>query len=119
MLAGEFEQLVGGNRRYGLLEVAHGLKPSSIKPGLAEPRDGVILGVGYGARCRKALALRAEFALLADVITGVVKVHCFPAMLVRGYASISQAASFDNGAHAAASAVDAVVGVQRSCSASV
>lgn len=87
LFAGKVEQLVGGNRRDGLLKVAHGLKPSSVQPGLAEPRDGVILGVRYRARCCKALALRAEFALLADVITAVVWVHCFPEMLVRGCAA--------------------------------
>ena len=114
LLACKVEELVGGDRRDGLLEIAHGIKPSAVKPGLAEPSDGVILGVGYGARCRKALALRAEFALLADVITAVVRVHCFPEMLVRGYAAINEAASLDNGGHAAASAVGAVAGVLHS-----
>lgn len=39
LLAGQLEQFVGGNRRDGLLEVAHGIKPRAIQPGLAEPSD--------------------------------------------------------------------------------
>lgn len=44
LLAGKVEQLVGGNRRDGLLGVAHSVKPSAVKPGPAEPSDGVVFG---------------------------------------------------------------------------
>ncbi|POG01162.1 hypothetical protein BGP84_00665 [Pseudomonas putida] len=45
LFAGQLEQLVDGNRRDGLLEVAHGVKPSAVQPGMAEPSDGVMLCV--------------------------------------------------------------------------
>ena len=45
LLASQFKQFGAGNRRNGLLEVAHGLKSSAVQPGLAEPSDGAMLGI--------------------------------------------------------------------------
>lgn len=45
LFLGKFKQIVGGYWRDRLLAVAHGVKPSAVQPGLAEPSDGVVLGV--------------------------------------------------------------------------
>lgn len=50
--ARKLEQLVDRDWRKRLLTIAHGVKTRAIQPGLAEPRDGVMLSVRNGAGCR-------------------------------------------------------------------
>ncbi|MBV4492268.1 hypothetical protein [Pseudomonas oryzicola] len=45
LFASQIEQFVCGNRPDGLLEVAHGVKPGAVQPGLAEPSGCIVLGV--------------------------------------------------------------------------